>query len=95
MTGESDERTAAQRALMDRARASAERDKVRAPTRLAPRVVAAVLAVLVVFVVLLGFDVFLTAVQKVLEIQSAEPEPSPAEPIPAYVVPEPPPPEPE
>ncbi len=75
---------------MDQARAQAERDKAMAPRHVVPRVIAAVLAALVVSVVMLGFDSFLTAVQKVLEIQPAEPEPDPAEPMPAFAVPAPP-----
>lgn len=90
MTGAPDEPDVLQRVLMDRARAQAERDKVKAPRRVAPRVIAGVLALFVVLVVMLGFDAFLTSVQKVLEIQATEPAPDPSEPIPAYVVPEPP-----
>ena len=77
---------------MDRARALAERDKVKPPRQLAPRIVAAGLAVLVVLVVMLGFDAFLTTVQKVLEMQATEPVapvPEPGEPMPAFAVEEP------
>jgi len=86
MTAAPEDRDGLQRVLMDRARAQAERDKVKPPRRVAPRVVAGVLAVLVVLVVMSGFDAFLTTVQKVLEIQATEPVPDPSEPIPAYAV---------
>lgn len=86
MTGAIDQRDAAQRALMDRARAQAERDKVKPPRRVAPRVIAGALALFVVLVVMLGFDAFLTSVQKVLEIQVTEPVPDPSAPIPAFAV---------
>lgn len=76
---------------MDRARAEAERDKVKPPGRVAPRVIAGVLALAVVLVVMLGFDAFLTSVQKVLEIQATEPVPDPSAPIPAFAVVEEPP----
>lgn len=91
MTAAPDERDVLQRVLMDRARAQAERDKEKPPRRVAPRLIAVVLASFVVTVVMLGFDAFLTSVQKVLEIQPAEPVPDPSEPIPAYAVAEEPP----
>lgn len=91
MTAEPEERDMLQRVLMDRARAEAERDKEKPPRRLAPRVIAGVLAAVVVLVVMSGFDAFLTSVQKVLEIQAIEPVPDPSEPIAAYVVVEEPP----
>lgn len=81
-----EERDVLQRVLMDRARAQAERDKEKPPRRVTPRVIAGVLAVLVVLVVMSGFDAFLTSVQKVLEIQATEPVPDPSAPIPAYAV---------
>lgn len=86
MTAAPEERDVLQRVLMDRARAQAERDKEKPPRRVAPRVIAGALAVLVVLVVLSGFDAFLTSVQKVLEIQATEPVPDPTEPIPAFAV---------
>ena len=89
MSDTGDHRADAQRALMDRARAQAAGDRQKQPRPVVPRIVAGVLAVTVVFVVMMGFDAFLTMVQKVLEIQVTEPPPDPAAPIPAYVVPEP------
>lgn len=86
MTAAPEEQDGLQRVLMDRARAQAERDKVKPPRSVAPRVVAGVLAALVVLVVMSGFDAFLTTVQKVLEIQATEPVPDPSEPIPAFAV---------
>lgn len=86
MTGASDDRTVLQRALMDRARAQAERDQEKPPKHLLPRVVAGALALSVVLVVLLGFNAFLTSMQKVLELEVTAPPAAPTEPMPAYAV---------
>lgn len=90
MTGVSDDRTALQRALMDRARAQAERDREKPPKHLLPRVIAATLALAVVLLVMLGFNAFLTSMQKVLGLEVTAPPPAPTEPMPAYAVAEPP-----
>ena len=57
-----------------------------------PRVVGLVLALVVVGAFALGFDRFLAAVQRLLDMP-AEPAPAADEPIPVYVVPAEPPPE--
>ena len=77
-----------QRALMDRARRSAERDNE--PTRrpLLPRLLGLVLALVVVVVVLFAFDRFLASMQRFLGLPVVDPEPAATEPMPAYVVPE-------
>jgi hypothetical protein len=90
MTGAPDDRTVLQRALMDRARAQAERDGVKPPQHVLPRVIAAALALGVVLFVLLGFNAFLTSMQKVLGLEVTAPPPAPTEPMPAYAVAEPP-----
>jgi len=86
MTGASDDRAVLQRALMDRARAQAERDQVKPPQHVLPRVIAAALALGVVLIVMLGFDAFLTSMQKVLGLEVTAPPPAATEPMPAYVV---------
>jgi hypothetical protein len=86
MTGTSDDRAVVQRALMDRARALAERDHEKPPKHLLPRVIAAALAAGVVLLVLLGFNAFLTSMQKVLGLEVTAPPPAPTEPMPAYAV---------
>jgi hypothetical protein len=78
------------RELHDRDRHARENAK-RAPWW--PRAVGLVLALVVVSAFMLGFDRFLAAVQRLLEMP-AEPVPSAEEPMPVYVVPEPPPREP-
>jgi hypothetical protein len=87
-----------QRALMDRALRSAERDNE--PTRRAvlPRLAALLLALLVMLVVLFAFDRFLASMQRFLDLPVGDPEPATTEPVvteppvtdpmPAYAVPE-------
>ena len=83
---------------MDRARQAAERDRRKGPRRPLERAVALAAAVTLVLVLGLGFDAFLTSVQKVMRMLDAEEarqqqeqaeksKPDPSEPIPAYVVP--------
>jgi hypothetical protein len=74
------------RVLMDRARAQAERDRAKAPRRVVPLVVAAIAAVALVAMVMLGFDAFLTSMQKFLDLPVTDPEPPATEPMPAFVV---------
>ena len=57
-----------QRKLMERARIAAERDSVKRPSRLLQHVLALIAALLVVFVVLFGFNAFLTGMQKVMRM---------------------------
>ena len=87
-----DDRAVVERALMDRFRAQANREPEPAPPRLLQHVVALALALALVFLVMFGFDRFLTSVQKFMEIEVVEPAPTtgaPAatEPMPAFVVP--------
>ena len=57
-----------QRKLMERARIAAERDRVKQPSRLLQHALALLAAVLVVFVVVFGFNAFLTSMQKVMRM---------------------------
>jgi hypothetical protein len=76
------------RVLMDRALRHAERDGAPADRPLLPRLVAFLLALVVMGVVLLAFDRFLASVQRFLALPVVDPEPATTEPMPAYVVPE-------
>lgn len=88
-------RSALERTLMERARRAAEQDRQKRPRPWLQHAVALVAAVVLVLVIGLGFDAFLTSVQKVMRMLDAEearqkqeqPAPDPSEPIPAYVVP--------
>lgn len=88
-------RSAVERALMDRARRAAERDRQKGPRRPLQQALALAAAVTLVLVIALGFDAFLTSVQKVLRMlaeeesrqQQEQSAPKPGDPIPAYVVP--------
>jgi hypothetical protein len=98
MTETPDSAPDVQRALMDRARRSAERDNEPAHRAFLPRLAAVVLALLVVLVVLFAFDRFLASMQRFLDLPVADPEPAATgpvlteppvtDPMPAYVVPE-------
>jgi hypothetical protein len=91
--------TPLQRILMDRARANAERDRVKPPRRPVQSVIALLLAIAVVTVILLGFSAFLASVQRALhvmdeqektEVQQKKIEAEQRqtrEPMPAYAVP--------
>jgi len=84
-----------QRAFMDRARRAVERDQEKRPRRLGQHLVALVAAFGLTFVILYGFDAFLTSMQKVMRMmdeqderqKQEEAERKKREPIPAYVVP--------
>ena len=91
---------------MERARAQAERDREPTARRWLQHAIALAAALLLVGIVMLGFDAFLTAMQKYMEAEVVDPPPAPAQapapappltaPMPAYVVPgtvNPPPPE--
>jgi hypothetical protein len=92
-------RSQLQRTLMDRARREAERDRQKGPRRTLQHAIALAAALTLTLVSGLGFDAFLTSVQKVMRMldeqeaqqkqeQTQEPvQPDPSEPIPAYVVP--------
>lgn len=82
---------------MDRARRAVEYDHQEQPRWVLQRVVALGAALVLVLVIALGFDAFLTSVQRVLRMIAAEeqkqqqveqPEPKPEDPMPAYVVPQ-------
>jgi ferric-dicitrate binding protein FerR (iron transport regulator) len=93
-------RSKLERTLMDRARRAAERDRQKAPRRPLQHAIALAAAVVLTLVIGLGFDAFLTSVQKVLRMldeqeaqqqeqqQQEQVEPDPSDPMPAYVVPD-------
>ena len=82
-----DQRHRLQRELMERARANAERANERAPRRLAPSLVAMTLAVSIVTFVALGFDSFLSAMQRYLDVSLEEAQaPPPTAPLPVFAV---------
>lgn len=92
-------RSSIERTLMDRARRAAERDHQKGPRRLLQHSIALALAIGLVLVIALGFDAFLTSMQKVMRMldeeearqkqeQSQPQAPKPEDPMPAYVVPE-------
>jgi hypothetical protein len=91
-------RSDVEKTLMDRARRAAERDREKGPRRYLQHAVALAVALVVVTIFALGFDAFLTAMQKILRAtdgSDAGPQPTlpakapdPAEPMPAYVVPD-------
>jgi hypothetical protein len=88
-------RRALQRAFMERARASAERDQQMPPRRTLQHVIALAAALAVVGTIVFGFDAFLSGFQRVMRIldedatrqQTEQALPRPEEPMPAYVVP--------
>ena len=90
-------RSKLERTLMDRARRAAEQDRQKGPRRYLQHALALAAAIVLVLVIGLGFDAFLTSVQKVMRMLDAEEarqkqkqeqvEPDPSKPIPAYVVP--------
>lgn len=75
----------------------AERDREPAARRWLQHAIALAAALVLVGIVMLGFDAFLTAMQKYMEAEVVDPTPAPpTAPMPAYVVPgavNPPPPE--
>lgn len=89
------QRTLLERQLMDRALRAAERDRQKGPRRTVQHAIALAAALGLVLIVALGFDAFLTSMQKVMRILDAEEQkqqqeqaaPKPDDPIPAYAVP--------
>jgi hypothetical protein len=90
-------RSEVERSLMDRARRAAERDRERGPRRYVQHAIALVAALCLVAAIAMGFDTFITAMQRIMRMtgdedkrpvpaQPARP-PDPTEPMPAYVVP--------
>ena len=82
-----DRRAAVQRLLMDRAMSQAGRELDR-PRDWLRHGLALLAALVLVGVVLMGFDAFLTAMQKFMETQAVDPAPAAteAQPIQAYAV---------
>lgn len=82
-----DRRAAVQRLLMERARSQAGRE-LEQPRDWLRHGLALLAALLLVGVVLMGFDAFLTAMQKFMEAQAVDPAPAAqqAQPIQAYAV---------
>lgn len=82
-----DRRAAVQRLLMDRAGSQAGRE-LDQPRDWLRHGLALLAALLLVGVVLMGFDAFLTAMQKFMEAQAVDPAPAAtaAQPIQAYAV---------
>ncbi len=70
---------------MDRARVHAAREHEK-PRRTLQHSLALLAALALVGVILLGFDAFLTAMQRFMETKVEEPAPKPTEPMPAFVV---------
>jgi hypothetical protein len=89
-------RSSLERTLMDRARRAAERDRQKGPRRVLQHSIALAAALALVLVIALGFDAFLTGMQKVMRVldedaarqRQEQAQPKPEDPIPAYVVPE-------
>ena len=91
------QRNFVERQLMDRARRAVEYDHQERPRWVVQRLVALAAALALVAIILLGFDAFLTSVQRVLRMieaeeqkqkqEQAQPAPKPEDPMPAYVVP--------
>jgi hypothetical protein len=88
------QRSFVERQLMDRARRAAEHDHQERPRRVLQHAVALAAALGLVLVIALGFDAFLTSMQKVMRMIDAEEQkqqeaaaPKPEDPMPAYVVP--------
>lgn len=89
------QRTFVERQFMDRARRAVEFDHQERPRRLLQHAIALVAALGLVLIITLGFDAFLTSMQKVMRMLDAEEEkqrqeeaaPKPEDPMPAYVVP--------
>ena len=81
-----DDKAAVERALMDQFRDRALREPEKPPRQPLPRLIALALSLALVAVMLLGFDTFLTAVQKFMEIEVVDPAPAATDPMPAFVV---------
>jgi hypothetical protein len=71
-TNGTDRRATVERALMDRFRAQADRPPEEKPRRFVQHAIALTLALALVLTVLVGFDKFLTSMQKFMEIEIEE-----------------------
>lgn len=85
MSDPGEQRAAIERALMDRARALAAHQPEK-PRRLLQHSVALVAAIVIVGVVLFGFNAFLVAMQRYMDTEVVEPAPAATDPMPAYAV---------
>jgi hypothetical protein len=93
------ERSALQRAFMDRARRAVDREQEKGPSRLGLNLIAMLAAAVLALTMFFAFDAFLTGMQRVLhrlqqqeelqqqQRQQEEAERRKREPMPAYVVP--------
>jgi hypothetical protein len=81
-----DDKAAVERALMDQFRDRALRVPEKPPRATLPRLLALAASLALVAAMLLGFDTFLTAVQKFMEIEVVDPAPAATDPMPAFVV---------
>ena len=81
-----DDKATVERALMDQFRDRALREPEKPPRHPLHRLVALALSLALVGVMLLGFNTFLTAVQKFMEIEVVDPAPPATDPMPAFVV---------
>jgi hypothetical protein len=81
-----DDKAAAERALMNQFRDRASREPEQPPRPTLPRLVAFVLSLTLVAAMLLGFNTFLTAVQRFMDIEVVDPAPAATDPMPAFVV---------
>jgi hypothetical protein len=88
MADPADNRTELQRAIAERAREFSVDSRRPRPQRYGQYAITLVLAILVVGLVLLGFDTFLSSMQKLIAIMGTDPVPT--GPVPVYMVPEPP-----
>jgi hypothetical protein len=82
----SDDKAAAERALMDRFRDRAAREPEQPSLSTLPRLLALALSLALVAAMLLGFNTFLTAVQKFMDVEVVDPAPAATDPMPAFVV---------
>jgi hypothetical protein len=81
-----DDKAAVERALMDRFRDRALREPEQQPRHTLQRLAALAFSLALVAVMLLGFDTFLTAVQRFMEVEVVDPAPAATDPMPAFVV---------
>lgn len=81
------DRAERERAVMDVVRRQVERDVEPPPRRTWQRVAALGIALLVSGTLFLGFDLFLTAMQKFMAIEPAQQSAEPAEPMQVFAVP--------
>jgi hypothetical protein len=86
MSQSPDDKAAVERALMDRFRDRASREPEQPPPPTLPRLIAFALSLALVAAMLLGFDTFLTAVQRFMDVKVVDPVPAATDPMPAFVV---------